>query len=281
MNPFIKDHAAPLVGSAGLHLLIAAGAVFATLWTVAPHVDPPAAIQAYIASKPSPRAVAPAPAPTPPVAEPAPEPVPEQAPPPVPAPDPHAREKAEAAARESELVIQKAAAQKHEAEVAAQKRAADAEEAKREQRKKAAVQEAQRRADEAKRKADAAAEAQRRADAAERAQRASDLDKQLAREEHLDGLKTSGALQKYITEIQARIERAWIRPPNAQPGLSCSLSVTQVPGGTVTNVRLGKCNGDAAVQQSIVNAVYKASPLPMPTDMSLFERNLNVEFAPQ
>jgi colicin import membrane protein len=56
--------------------------------------------------------------------------------------------------------------------------------------------------------------------------------------------------------------------------------VTQVPGGTVTNVKIGACNGDAAVQQSITLAVYRASPLPAPPDPSLFERNLQLEFAP-
>ena len=281
MNPFIKDHAAPLVGSAALHVLIGAAAIFATLFTVAPHIDPPAAIQAYIATKPAPRPAAPPPAPPPPAAETAPQPVPEQAPPPAPVPDTHAKEKAEADAREAALVIEKAAEARRAAEAAAQKRAQEAEEAKREQKRKAAQQEAERRAAEAKRRADAAAEAQRRADAAERAQRESDLDKQLAREEHRDGVVNSGLMQQYLTAIKARIERSWIRPPTAQPGLSCWLDVTQVPGGTVTNVRVGKCNGDAAVQDSIVNAVQKASPLPPAPDPSLFDRNLHIEFAPQ
>jgi colicin import membrane protein len=35
-----------------------------------------------------------------------------------------------------------------------------------------------------------------------------------------------------------------------------------------------QCNGDAAVRQSIENAVYRASPLPDPPDPALFQRNL-------
>ena len=58
------------------------------------------------------------------------------------------------------------------------------------------------------------------------------------------------------------------------------MDVTQVPGGTVTNVKIGKCNGDAAVVESIRLAVYKASPLPTPPDPSLFERSLTIEFHP-
>jgi colicin import membrane protein len=62
--------------------------------------------------------------------------------------------------------------------------------------------------------------------------------------------------------------------------LRCTVNVTQVPGGSVTSVRIGSCNGDAVVRQSIESAVYRASPLPAPADPSLFERNLVLEFAP-
>jgi colicin import membrane protein len=56
--------------------------------------------------------------------------------------------------------------------------------------------------------------------------------------------------------------------------------VTQVPGGEVTNVRVGTCNGDQAVRDSIEAAVYRASPLPPPPDPALFERNLELTFKP-
>ena len=282
MNPFIKDHAGPLIGSATLHLIIAAAAIVATLWSVAPHLTPPAAIEAYIAARPAPRPAAPPPAPAAPAAEPAPAPVVEPAPGPV--PDPRIAERAAAAVRAEHEAEVRLADAKREAVIAAQHRAAEADEAKREAqretKRRAAAAETQRRTEEAKRKADAAAEAQRRAEAAERTARESDLAKQLAQEEHRDGAARSGLLDRYITEIQARIERAWNRPPTARPGLSCTVFVSQVPGGTVTNVRLGDCNGDAAVQQSITLAVYRASPLPMPSDPSLFERNLRLIFEP-
>ena len=56
--------------------------------------------------------------------------------------------------------------------------------------------------------------------------------------------------------------------------------VTQEPGGTVTQVKVGECNGDQAVRQSIEQAVYRASPLPPPPDPSLFERELTIHFTP-
>jgi colicin import membrane protein len=58
------------------------------------------------------------------------------------------------------------------------------------------------------------------------------------------------------------------------------LYVTQVPGGEVTQVSIGDCNGDQAVRESIQAAVYRASPLPPPPDPSLFDRNLKIDFKP-
>ncbi len=107
-----------------------------------------------------------------------------------------------------------------------------------------------------------------------------DLKRSLAAEERLNAARSSGALASWQAQITARIQRAWLRPPSAKAGIECILDVTQVPGGEVTNVRLGACNGDQAVRDSIVAAVYRASPLPPPPDPSLFERNLEITFKP-
>jgi colicin import membrane protein len=80
--------------------------------------------------------------------------------------------------------------------------------------------------------------------------------------------------------IAARIERAWIRPPSAHAGINCQVRITQVPGGAVTAVQVGTCNGDDALRQSISDAAYRASPLPAPPDPALFDRDVVVTFAP-
>ena len=90
-----------------------------------------------------------------------------------------------------------------------------------------------------------------------------------------------GLKAQYVAMIQARIQRNWIRPASARPGLKCTIRVTQIPGGEVVGATLGTCNGDDAVRQSIVSAVLRSSPLPTPPDPSLFERNLVVEFVPE
>jgi colicin import membrane protein len=81
--------------------------------------------------------------------------------------------------------------------------------------------------------------------------------------------------------ITDRVKRSWVQPASARPGVECDVHVTQIPGGEVVNVRIGACNGDAAVIRSIEAAVFSASPLPLPPDPSLFDRNLRFTFKPE
>ncbi len=90
----------------------------------------------------------------------------------------------------------------------------------------------------------------------------------------------SGVKDEYRALLVQAIERNWIRPPSARAGLACTLYVNQATGGTVIDVKLGPCNGDEAVRESIVNAVYRASPLPAPGDPRAFERRLEIVFKP-
>jgi colicin import membrane protein len=218
----------------------------------------------------------------PPAPQPEPEPAapPEEQGPPTPTPQELEQQKREAEeaikkadedrqAQERKQQEERAAAEKAAAE---QKAREDAERKKREEEAEAKkVAEAKKRADE-KRKADEAKQA---------AEREADLRKSLEAEEHVRALKSSGALATWLGQIANRIQRAWIRPPSAKPGLDCMVYVTQVPGGEVTNVRVGACNGDAAVRQSIESAVLRASPLPPPPDPALFDRNLEIRFIPE
>ena len=105
---------------------------------------------------------------------------------------------------------------------------------------------------------------------------------QLEAEERGNAMRNSDEANRWHAQIVARVTRAWIKPPSAQPGISCIVSVTQVPGGEVTAVRVISCSiNDAALRESVEAAVYRASPLPPPPDPALFERNLELTFAPQ
>lgn len=225
--------------------------------------------------------------------------------PPEPQPDPAAaaRAKAEAAAaeqarlaREKKAADAKKAADERRAEQQRiEAEAADAARQKKQQadrqlaaqRKAEAEQKAQlekRKAEEERQKQ---AEQQRKAELQKQAEQeakvreqAADLRARMAAEERVTAARSGSQAAQYKALIRARIERAWIRPPSARAGLDCEVRVTQVPGGAVTAVKIERCNGDAAVRESIEAAVYRASPLPMPENPDLFERDLLFNFRP-
>ena len=146
--------------------------------------------------------------------------------------------------------------------------------------------ELQRRRDEAERKRledveRQRAENERRRREAEEAERQRQFEREVAEEaERLEAMN-SGALARYLYAIRQNIQRNWVRPASARPGLECVVNVRQLPGGEVVGASIGQCNGDEAVQRSIEAAVFKASPLPEPENPALFDRNLRITFKPE
>lgn len=162
---------------------------------------------------------------------------------------------------------------------------AEEEEAERKRVEQRQAEEAERKAAEAKAAADKkrkddAAKKKAAQDAKRKAESEAELKRRVAEEEARSAAVEAGLLAQYLAQIQERVKRAWLRPPSARAGLNCVVHVTQVPGGVVVNVRVGECNGDEIVRQSIEEAVRNASPLPNPSDPSLFDRNLRFNFRP-
>jgi colicin import membrane protein len=77
-----------------------------------------------------------------------------------------------------------------------------------------------------------------------------------------------------------KVERNWIKPANLPANLDCLLVVEQLATGDVVKVEVVSCNGDESAQRSIESAVLRASPLPLPSDRSLWERSSQFRFAP-
>jgi len=276
-----------------LHSAIVGAAVYG--WFTWKHRPPPPTTLAIEATVVDERALKgadkkpdPVPAP-PPEPEPAPEPVPEPEPveeqgPPKPDPAEIQRKEEERLAREKEAQEKEAKAalelkEREEAEkLEAEKKAAAKAAADKAAAEKAA---AEKKAAEKKRAEDAAA-AKKAAEAKAQQARQAELLKSLEAEARGNAIRNSDEAARWQAQIVSRIERAWIKPPSAQPGISCIVSVTQVPGGEVTAVRVNSCSiNDAALRESVEAAVYRASPLPAPPDPALFERNLELTFAPK
>jgi len=277
-----------------LHSAIVGAAVYG--WFTWKHRPPPAetlAIEATVVDERTLKGIAPKPEPAPPVPTPQPVPVPEPVPEPIPEeqgppkPDP-----AEVQRKEEERLAQEKLEQEKAKEKAAQelKEREDAEKVEAEKKavakaaaEKAAAEKAaaDKKALEKKRAEDAAA-AKKAAEEKARAAREAELRRSIEAEERGNAIRNSDEAARWQAQIVARIARAWIKPPSAQPGISCIVSVTQVPGGEVTAVRVNSCSiDDAALRESVEAAVYRASPLPPPPDPALFERNLELTFAPK
>jgi TonB C terminal len=85
---------------------------------------------------------------------------------------------------------------------------------------------------------------------------------------------------RYLAQINARIDRAWMRPrtPIGAGRFNCQVRIEQDPAGNVTEVLLQRCNGSSRWQLSLVHAIQSASPLPAPRDPALFVRAIHMNF---
>jgi colicin import membrane protein len=274
--------------SIGLSLLLHAALVGALVWgwllfRHPPRPAPTLAIEATVVDartlKGTQQPALRPPAAPPAVPEPQPEPEPEGPPPPTPeelARREQQRQEAQAAA----VQAKQEAEQRAEQEAAAQAKQAEEQRKAEEQHQAEEKRKADAKAAQERKAAAAAAALQKAAEAREASESETELKRSLAAEEHASAVRSGPALANWQAQIAAKIERAWLRPPTARAGIQCVLNVTQVPGGEVTQVSIGECNGDQAVRESIAAAVYRASPLPPPPDPSLFDRTLKINFKP-
>lgn len=143
----------------------------------------------------------------------------------------------------------------------------------------------QQRIAEEKRLADAEArrqqlEAQQRRET-EAAARRAEFEAEQRRMEAAKQQRLSTLRGSYIADIQNKVERNWIRPASAREGLKCKVVVHQIPGGEVINVTVTECTGDDVFRRSVEAAVFKASPLPRPSDPDLFDREIVFNFKPK
>lgn len=84
---------------------------------------------------------------------------------------------------------------------------------------------------------------------------------------------------RYAAAIQSAVTNNWNRPDSAQPGLRCTIMITQIPGGDLLNVAVSSpCNADQVTRNSIESAVRKAAPLPYQGYEKVFQRSIRFNF---
>lgn len=185
-------------------------------------------------------------------------------------------------AKQKKLAEQKkreaAAAQKKKAALEKKKKIEAEKERKLAQEKKRAEEERRKKAEiEKKRKA----EVKRQRKEAE-----AELQDQLLAEQARLTAQRQSAMQRIISEyvlyIQEKVQRNWARPLDSHDGLSCTVEVRLLPSGDVIDANVVRGSGNPAFDRSVQAAVFKASPLPVPSDPEVMEqfRSLRFEFTP-
>ncbi len=95
--------------------------------------------------------------------------------------------------------------------------------------------------------------------------------------------RMAGEVDKYKALIIDAISRQWILPENVNGQLSSQFRIRLAPNGAVLDVNLTRSSGDAILDRSAQSAIYKASPLPVPSDPSIFNvfRDISLTVRPE
>jgi colicin import membrane protein len=109
------------------------------------------------------------------------------------------------------------------------------------------------------------------------------LQEQLAAEEKLrtdaaHAARAATIVDKYIPLIRQRVSRSWNSPVGIAKGLKCVVHVRLTPGGEVLSAAVVRSSGNGIFDRSVEYAVYKAAPLPLPEDPTLFDNFREIEF---
>lgn len=187
-----------------------------------------------------------------------------------------AKKAAAQAAAEAEQMRQQAAADKAAKEKAQKEAAAKA--AKEKAQKEAAAKAAKAKAEKEAAAKAAKEKAQAEKAAAAKAQQAREAALQQQLQNELRQSQSKGVLDAYGAAIKAKVTAQWFKPPGWQPQWKCNVRISQAQDGTVLNVKILQCDGDQLFQRSVQQAIERASPLPLPSDMSLFSPSINFTF---
>ena len=91
-------------------------------------------------------------------------------------------------------------------------------------------------------------------------------------------------LNDYAGQIRAKVSSIWRYPPSARPNMETTVQIQLVPSGEVISVDIVTSSGNTALDRSVLAAVKKAQPLPVPENIQLFEqefRKFTMAFRPE
>jgi len=91
----------------------------------------------------------------------------------------------------------------------------------------------------------------------------------------------SRALATWSDKIRQKVRGNIILPQDIPGNPEAIFDVSLLPTGEVLTVRKRKSSGHAGYDDAVERAIMKSSPLPLPEDRNLFQRQLELKFHPQ
>lgn len=201
------------------------------------------------------------------------------------------RKKFEAARRRKERDARRLAEKKKRQQAEKERQRKQKQQARKEaeRKKKQAAQEKERLASEKAR-----LEKQQALEEQQRLQQEKEMQEKLHREEELaeqekqrkaaeDAQKVEALKTEYLALIRDQVAQSW-RYSAARAEQEVVVRLSLVPTGQVIQVVIVEGSGNAALDRSVEQAVLRASPLPVPKDIQIFERNFRtftMKFRPE
>ena len=95
--------------------------------------------------------------------------------------------------------------------------------------------------------------------------------------------RVAGVVDKYKALIIHAIGEQWILPEQVDHNLSSQFRIHLGPHGVVLDVQLTRSSGSSVLDRSAQAAIYKASPLPVPSEPDLFNlfRDISLTVRPE
>ena len=83
---------------------------------------------------------------------------------------------------------------------------------------------------------------------------------------------------QYVRNLKSSVESHWKQPPASIKGGECIVKVKQKENGEIVSVDIISCSGDKLYRRSVVEAVWKANPLPPPPVADVFDSEIELTF---
>ena len=93
-------------------------------------------------------------------------------------------------------------------------------------------------------------------------------------------IASNRGMDAYQNAIRTKIRGNLLKPPGLTGNPEAVFMVEQLPSGEVIRVRLVRSSGIPALDEAIERSIHRSSPLPLPEQRELFQREIALTFRP-